>query len=219
MIKLLALITMLIDHIGYSLFPNITILRIVGRISMPLYSFSIARGYFYSKKNNKLNKYLKNLLIFATISQIPYSLLTSSYTLNIIFTYLFSILILILLDSNTEKIIKIASLITIISILLSLDTIYFCDYGLFGIFLPIIIYYFVYNKKYNFSVFLLLCILLLLEIVFFQFSKYTEFIALIDIPIVYMLNKYDNKIKLPKYFYYLFYPVHMLILFVIKLFI
>ena len=49
MIKLLALLTMLIDHIGVILLKDIIIFRLIGRLAMPLYAYCIARGFYFSK--------------------------------------------------------------------------------------------------------------------------------------------------------------------------
>lgn len=97
MIKLIALITMLVDHIGAIFFPDIIILRIIGRISMPLFAFCIARGYYYSKQKGTLIKYTKNLLLFAVISEVPY--LFSFEGLNIGVTWLLSIILLTVIDT------------------------------------------------------------------------------------------------------------------------
>jgi hypothetical protein len=69
MIKIIALVTMLIDHIGVVFFPEYTVLRIIGRIAMPLFAFCIARGFFYTKSKGK---YFTFMIIFAVISQIPF---------------------------------------------------------------------------------------------------------------------------------------------------
>ncbi|MCJ7714565.1 conjugal transfer protein TraX, partial [Candidatus Bathyarchaeota archaeon] len=71
LIKLFALATMTIDHIGYTLFPDLTILRIIGRLAFPLFAYLIALGLNSTKKPSK---YLLSLLIFGFISQIPYFL-------------------------------------------------------------------------------------------------------------------------------------------------
>ena len=99
MIKLIAAITMIIDHAGIILFPDFKILRTIGRIAMPLYGYCIARGFYYSElKNTTIKKYARNIAIFAVISQIPYSYVTLKYVnkfyLNIGFVWLFSIIIL-----------------------------------------------------------------------------------------------------------------------------
>jgi hypothetical protein len=54
-IKIIACILMAIDHIGYHLFPNLIILRIIGRLSMPLFAFFIAEGCYYTKNKDAVN--------------------------------------------------------------------------------------------------------------------------------------------------------------------
>ena len=44
MLKLIAMLTMLVDHIGLLFFPEIMAFRIVGRIAMPLFAYGIAQG-------------------------------------------------------------------------------------------------------------------------------------------------------------------------------
>ena len=55
-LKIVACITMLIDHIGMILLPDMVFLRIIGRIAMPLFAFTFAEGCFYSK--HKLRRFL-----------------------------------------------------------------------------------------------------------------------------------------------------------------
>ena len=48
-LKIIALISMTVDHVGVMLFPNTEIFRIIGRIAMPIFAFMIAEGCYYSK--------------------------------------------------------------------------------------------------------------------------------------------------------------------------
>lgn len=70
-LKLIALTTMFIDHIGAIFFPQVTLLRAVGRISFPLYAFLIAEGCRYTRDRGR---YALGLGAFALISEIPYDL-------------------------------------------------------------------------------------------------------------------------------------------------
>jgi hypothetical protein len=71
-LKIIAVITMSIDHIG-AVFPYDTpyYFRSIGRIAMPIYVYLIAEGCTYSKN---INKYMIRLGIFALISEIPFDL-------------------------------------------------------------------------------------------------------------------------------------------------
>ena len=66
LLKLVAMISMLIDHTGKMFFPQYRIMRIIGRLAFPLYAYCIAVGGVYSK--NRL-KYLNRILLMGLISQ------------------------------------------------------------------------------------------------------------------------------------------------------
>lgn len=96
-LKLIAMITMFIDHLGHmniiaDTFWN-TLSRTIGRISFPIFAYQIALGY---SKTKNLKNYIKRLFIFALISQVPYILFNSKFTiypfhLNVIFLFLLGI--------------------------------------------------------------------------------------------------------------------------------
>ena len=68
-LKILAIIFMTIDHIGFILFPKIDILRVIGRIAFPIFAFQV--GISFENTKNK-EKYILRMLIFTIISQIPF---------------------------------------------------------------------------------------------------------------------------------------------------
>lgn len=73
-LKLLACMSMLIDHIGAVFFPSFQWMRIIGRISYPLYAFLLAEGVHYTRNPAK---YGLRLLLVAVIAELPYDLLFS----------------------------------------------------------------------------------------------------------------------------------------------
>lgn len=68
-LKLIAIVTMIIDHIGAAFFPGVTLFRTIGRIAFPIFAYQLAKGY---KHTSNLAGYSTRLLIFAFISYIPY---------------------------------------------------------------------------------------------------------------------------------------------------
>lgn len=70
-LKIIAMISMVFDHVGDLFFPDLMWPRMIGRLAMPLFSFSIAEGYLHT--GDKI-KYLCRLGIFALISEIPFDL-------------------------------------------------------------------------------------------------------------------------------------------------
>ena len=101
-LKLIAYITMLIDHVGYAT-GNIY-MRMIGRIAFPIFAYLIASGYV-NTKNKK--KYALNLLVIGIVSEIPYDLFINSslfypQSQNVMFTLLFGLFAIMVLDKITD---------------------------------------------------------------------------------------------------------------------
>ena len=99
MLRLLAMLTMLIDHIGVIFFPDDIIFRLVGRLAFPLFAWGIARGYRYT---SSLKRYAIRLLALGIISQYPYMILFQTQTLNICITFFISLISQKLYDIKTK---------------------------------------------------------------------------------------------------------------------
>ena len=107
-LKLAAIILMFIDHLGYVFFPTQLIFRIIGRLSFPIFAFQIGVGYRHTKDKPK---HILSLLFFAVASQIPFLLMTNIHmpvnSMNVLFTFIFALLILYCNDNLKHPLIKI----------------------------------------------------------------------------------------------------------------
>lgn len=193
-IKVLAVILMVIDHVGFFLLPQYTILRIIGRFSFPLFAFLIVNGYQYTRD---VKKYFFRLFIFANIIQLP--ALFMYMPVNIFYTLSFGLLSIIVyerVENYFYKYVALAGILGITSIIRP-------DYGIYGVAVIFIIH--IFKGKYiQIGISMLVA-----SILYYGYNSIQHFAALT--PFIMML--YNNqKGRNMKYFFYLFYPVHMVFL-------
>jgi len=86
LLKMVAMISMLIDHAGKMFFPQYRIMRIIGRLAFPLYAYCIAVGCVYSK--NRL-KYLSRILLMGLVSQ-PFYAVALAHTVPAMYALRFA---------------------------------------------------------------------------------------------------------------------------------
>lgn len=207
-LKIIAVITMIIDHVGYLFFPEHVVFRIIGRIAFPVFAFFIAEGFL---KTKNVNEYLKRLSIFAVISQAPLFFFdrlagSSGLTLNIFFTLSLGVLTLLLIT----KIKNLPTKILGVTAILAIAHFGNFSYGIYGILSILGSYLFLKNRKagtvtLSLLPFLETARLFLVNIFFLQF-----FAVFSLIPIYFYNGKQGAKIS--KWIFYWFYPVHLVIL-------
>ena len=104
-LKLLAIVTMAIDHTGVAVglrygYSSYDLMRSIGRIAFPLFAFLLSEGVFYTRSRRK---YLCGLLIFAVLSEIPFDLLDPVGRQNIFWTLALGLAAIILADAIFRK--------------------------------------------------------------------------------------------------------------------
>ncbi|MBU3191635.1 conjugal transfer protein TraX [Clostridium bowmanii] len=236
MLKIIAYALMLIDHMGAALFPEAIILRMIGRLSFPIFSYLIAVGY---TKTNSFSKYLRSLFIFGVISQIPFSLafsegvsvtsfsgflgfLVGSPTphMNIFFTLAIGLIAIRVWDKGQSRFGKIIAILALGIVAQAFST----DYGIYGVAMILAFYIFRDSKAKTVisqtSVFIMFyasqIILAILSypgisIKLVWFNQASSLLALI-----FIFTYNGNKGKNLKYFFYAFYPTHLLVIGLIK---
>ena len=75
-LRIIAMSTMLLDHIGWNFIDNPMLLTWIGRIAFPCYAFLLAEAFFFVfKEKRRLLKYVSTLILLAVISEPCYDLL------------------------------------------------------------------------------------------------------------------------------------------------
>lgn len=231
-LKIIAIACMTIDHTGLCLglvyknesyylsgfmsYDTYSLMRTIGRLAFPIFCYLIVEGLFYT---HDVFLYTLRLFIFAGLSQIPFSLMTKreafafEQNLNVYFTLAFGLITIAAIEyfKKLEKkktinkpIFVLLSAVVIICSTSFADTIN-TDYAGYGV-LVIIIFYVFKDKP--------LFITGALAIATYLMSSGVEMYALLAmVPIV--LHNHQKGPSL-KYIFYMYYPVHMLILYFVS---
>lgn len=209
---------MFCDHISYIIFGGFSYLNLIGRFAFPIFAFQTTEGYKHTKN---LKKYIIKLFIFACISQIPYMLFLSTVTsnifsLNVLFTFILGLLSILLYNKSSNKFLGFIFVV----ILGSIAQLIKADYGLFGVML-IFVFYIFKNKKIYMVLSAIILIILQYIIYIIQHSSSIFYYCLLMIftclSLIFIC--FYNKKEGPKekYLFYIFYPLHLLILYFVWL--
>lgn len=216
-LKIIAIIAMLFDHIGYVVFGRFSFMNYIGRLAFPIFAFGISEGYTHTKD---LKKYFLRLLVFAIISQLPYilfmGLLTDTFTLNILFTLILGLLAITVYEKSNNKYL---GLLFVILCCVIAHLGHF-DYGWFGV-AVIFIFHIFKDKKILMNLSFVIAVFINYFYTYITTLK-TEylFIVLFCILSLIPINLYNTKKgKDTKYLLYVFYPLHLLVLYFTNLFI
>ena len=211
-LKLIALLTMIIDHVGaifFSFEPNF---RIIGRIAFPIYCFLLVEGYFHTRD---VKKYSIRLLIFALVSEIPFDYAffgeLNNIHQNIFFTLFLGLMAVHVMEKYTLKnpIISFAGLFIAVILSEYLRT----DYGVLGI-LYILTFYGLRKMEGVQKVILMVIIISALNLLL---SGGLQFYSVLAIPFIVAYNgKQGVRNSFLKYGFYAAYPLHLLILYFLK---
>lgn len=208
---------MLLDHIGDAVLGYFSFFNLIGRLAFPIFAFQSVQGYI---NTTNFKKHILKLFIFACISQIPFMLFLSTFStgfsLNIFFTFFLGLLSLLAYDKSKNKIVGLFFLV-FTSII---GEIIHVDYGAFGILLIFVFYIFKDKKLPMIIVSLLLCFAKYIpNIIQFPnlYSHYISCALFTSLSMIFI--SFYNKKQGPKskYFFYIFYPLHLLILYLVHM--
>lgn len=194
---------MVIDHIGAIFFPGELMFRYIGRLAFPIFCFLLVEGVHYT---HDIRQYMLRLGMFAVISEVPYDLAFHGKVLefggqNVFFTLLLGVILLYLLERNDEWPVKASEVVLIMWVAGVMRT----DYSYKGIFLISMFYLF---RRYR--------LVSLAGGALWNFlwnNRIQEYGALAMIPLVLYNGERGRKMK---YFFYVFYPLHLTILYAIS---
>lgn len=207
-LKLLAALFMTIDHIGVILFPRVLILRIIGRLAMPIFAFMIAEGCKYTRNRRK---YFGMVFGLGLLCQIVYYFFDGSMYLSILITFSLSILTIYALQDLRKKNTALSGVVFLCTVftLWLLNLFFTIDYGFWGCMLPVFPAL-VHGTKYD-TVPVNTALLGLGLIPLSISLGDIQIFSLLALPLLFAYTGKRGKGNL-KYFFYIFYPVHLAVL-------
>ena len=227
-LKLFAILTMVVDHVGTVFFPQHPEFRWVGRLAFPIFAFQIAEGWY---RTHDREKYTLRLLLFALLSEVPFDLMyggTWFYPVhqNVIWTLLLGILGVHLMETVRKKqktwmYLLVSALVVAAGAVLG--TLGMVDYYGAGV-LTVFIFYFFHGRKwwcllgqlaalYWVNVELLGGLMYPIQLFGMDFELCQQGLALLAlVPIWLYRGRQGYHSKPFQYACYAFYPVHMLLL-------
>ncbi len=216
LLKILAIVTMVVDHIGNILYPDLLFLQIIGRLSFPIFAYLIVIGVESTKKPLK---YMVTLLFFAVFSQFPYFMafgIEPFERLNILFSLLLGAVTIYFYAKRNP----LAFFPLLVSMILPTEGSYFAVLTAVGMKL----------LKDTPKLGALVLFVLNLQFVLLSSEIHTQIqiLSLFAVPLIFLhiKNKMRKEILIPnnslayslrKYFFYVFYPLHLAVLYFMNL--
>lgn len=214
-LKIIACVTMLIDHVGATMYPANMTLRIIGRIAFPIYCFLMAEGAHYTKNPAK---YALRLAIGVLLAEIPFDLsLRGRFTWDyqsVMVTLLIGFVAVELIQKSSNELQKLG-----IAAVSCFGAELLCtDYGGWGVLL--VIMFSQTRGKFWVQAVMLFAISAAMNsariMVFGQRVEIELFAVAAMIPIGLYSGKKATSSKVIQWGFYLFYPVHLTVLYLIR---
>ena len=218
-LKLIACVTMLIDHIGAALMPQYIWLRYIGRIAFPIYCFLLAESVHYTKSPKK---YGIRLAIGVLLSEIPFDLALfggiTPYYQSVMLTLLIAFCMALLMRRTKNPLLRMLIVIPFAAVAEWLRT----DYGGMGV---VLVAMFVLTRELPYrwliQTFCMAPILWMMEGMWVEICRVwipVEMLALLSmIPIGFYSGRKSTVSREVQTAFYLFYPVHLAILYILTL--
>lgn len=203
--QIIAMLTMLIDHIGYIFFPGELAWRYVGRIAFPIYCYALVQGHIHTSSRPK---YLLRLLLIALIAQVPYNLALDPGALNVVFTLLLSAIVLVLLDKLPSPWLGLPVVVAACAFME-----YFpLDYNAYGLLLVLV---FRYTRSYG----VVIAHFVLNLFYFFYLRWEVQMLSIVPTLLIGLLPMYWGALerqRIPRWVWWVFYPGHLAVLAIIR---
>jgi hypothetical protein len=211
LLKILAIATMTVDHIGAFFYPDLVALRVIGRLSFPLFAYLLVLGVDSARKPLR---YMVSLLAFAVVSQVPYFLVFDIQPLerlNILFTlFLGALTLYLFIRKNVLGVVPL-----LVSVIVNVEG------GIYAMVFILLLKLLRRSPITGTAALIALNLLFLLE-------PDIQVLSILALPLILINEKgwlrkevtvqRNSVYLLRKYAFYIFYPLHLTVLYLVKVF-
>ena len=206
-LKVIACLSMFIDHLGAVCFSGMMGFRIIGRLAFPIYCFLLVEGAVHT---HDMKKYILRMGIFALISEVPFDLafyhrLVYTGHQNVFFTLGLGLLAIWFLEHPIEHL-DIPDVLYKLLVIIAVGLIaefFNTDYGFTGIAVICIFYYLRGQPQLKYPI----------AAILLAAMGGVEFYAVLAlIPILLYNGQRGRQTKVMQYGFYIFYPAHLLLI-------
>ena len=210
-LKLIALVSMTVDHIGLLLFPQYRILRVIGRIAFPIFAYMIAEGCRYTSSRAR---YFITIFLLGAGMQVFFWITRRSVYQHVLITFSMSLCLIFCIQNARKR----GGAWTVLSLLVFLGEAFLClfpekllpwrsfavDYGLCGVLLPVLIYAGRDRREKLLAAAAGLAALSLS-------MPALQWWCLLSLPLLALYSGERGTLRL-KYLFYIYYPLHLIVL-------
>lgn len=206
-LKWIAVLTMVIDHVGAILFPDQIWMRVIGRVAFPVYAYCLAEGFRYT---SDYRRYLGRLALFAILSEIPFDLAFYGVPFsfahqNVFFTLTLGLILLWVLERCREQLLLCAGAFVVLCFLAQA---LHMDYGAGGL---LMVFAF-YLARQGTSPWIGWGIFVFINL--FGYAGGVQWAAILALLPIGLYSGKAGKRK--QRFFYWIYPLHLLLLWIIE---
>ena len=221
-LKLIAAAAMTADHVGILFFPGVRWMRILGRLAFPIFAYMIAEGCKYTRSRLR---YFLTMAALAAVCQAVYWVADGSLYLSVLVTFSLAVPVICALQlckeataagKGLKSLFAGAVFLAAVALVWYLNRILTIDYGFWGCMLPVLASLFQTrrgapgNPGTDRKEVHVLCMGLGLVLLSRSMGGVQSW-SLLSLPLLLGYSGKRGKADL-KYFFYIFYPVHLAIL-------
>ncbi len=208
-LKLIACVTMLIDHVGAVFFPQNLWLRVIGRLAFPIYCFLLAEG---ARHTRNPVKYALRLFVGLLLAEIPFDLALYGQISFAHQSVMFTLLLAFFMAQAMKKLPLWGKLLVVIPFYFAAELLH-TDYGGLGIVMAAV---FIIGRELPEPMVIQTAGLAITNLAWFSTSFIQPAAVAAMVPIALYSGKKATRSKLLQWAFYLFYPAHLLVLWILS---